>query len=136
MGEHHVKAFLVVELYPAEQHHFRQAARGRPGPNTRYVRKARKFWQLRWSLDKDAITYARNTDSLYPLLTNDCSLSNAQVFEAHKRQPSIEKRFAQVKNVFEIAPVLLKNEGRIEALFFVYFLDLLGVSRRAYTTQG
>jgi transposase len=27
--------------------------------------------------------------------------------------------------VFEIAPVLLKNEGRIEALFFVYFLVLL-----------
>jgi transposase len=27
--------------------------------------------------------------------------------------------------VFEIAPVLLKNEGRIEALFFVYFLALL-----------
>ncbi len=125
LGEHHVEAFLVVELYPAEQHHFRQAARGRPGPNTRYVRKARKFWQLRWSLDEDAITYARNTDGMYPLLTNDRSLSNAQVFEAHKRQPSIEKRFAQAKNIFEIAPVLLKNEGRIEALFFVYFLALL-----------
>ena len=27
--------------------------------------------------------------------------------------------------MFEIAPVLLKNEGRIEALFFVYFLVLL-----------
>lgn len=27
--------------------------------------------------------------------------------------------------MFEIAPVLLKNEGRIEALFFVYFLALL-----------
>jgi len=51
--------------------------------------------------------------------------SDAQVFEAHKRQPSIEKRFEQTKTVFEIAPVLLKNEGRIEALFFVYFLALL-----------
>jgi transposase len=47
------------------------------------------------------------------------------VFEAHKRQPSIEKRFAQLKSVFEIAPVLLENDGRIEALFFVYFLALL-----------
>jgi len=58
-------------------------------------------------------------------LTNDGSLTDAQVCEAHKRQPSIEKRFAQTKTVFEIAPVLLKNEGRIEALFFVYFLALL-----------
>jgi len=58
-------------------------------------------------------------------LTNDRSLTDAQVFEAHKRQPTIEKRFEQTKTVFEIAPVLLKNEGRIEALFFVYFLALL-----------
>ena len=29
------------------------------------------------------------------------------------------------KTVFEIAPVFLKNEGRIEALFFLYFIALL-----------
>ncbi len=62
---------------------------------------------------------------MYPLLTNDRSLADAQVFEAHKRQPNIEKRFKQTKTVFEIAPVLLKNEGYIKALFFVYFLALL-----------
>lgn len=62
---------------------------------------------------------------MYPLLTNDRALPPAQVLEAHKRQPSIEKRFEQAKTVFEIAPVLLKNEGRIEALFSVYFLALL-----------
>jgi transposase len=37
----------------------------------------------------------------------------------------IEKRFEQVKTVHEIAPVFLKNEGRIEALFTLYFLALL-----------
>jgi hypothetical protein len=37
----------------------------------------------------------------------------------------IEKRFEQIKTVHEIAPVLLKNEGRIEALFTLYFLALL-----------
>jgi len=62
---------------------------------------------------------------MYPLLTNAPTLTNTQVLEAHKRQPTIEKRFEQTKTVFEIAPVLLKNEGRIEALFFVYFLALL-----------
>ena len=62
---------------------------------------------------------------MYPLLTNDAKLSSTQVLQAHKRQPTIEQRFEQIKTVFEIAPVLLKNEGRIEALFFVYFLALL-----------
>ena len=37
----------------------------------------------------------------------------------------IEKRFEQIKSVHEIAPVFLKNEGRIEALFTLYFLALL-----------
>jgi len=62
---------------------------------------------------------------MYPLLTNDRALTDRQVFEAHKRQPAIEKRFEQAKTVFEIAPALLKNEGRIEAFFFLYFLALL-----------
>jgi len=89
------------------------------------VRKTRTFWQLRFPLDDAAIAYERKSDGMFPLLTNDRSLTDAQVFEAYKRQPSIEKRFEQTKTVFEIAPVLLKNEGRIEALFFVYFLALL-----------
>ena len=37
----------------------------------------------------------------------------------------IEKRFEQVKTVHEIAPVFLKNEGRIEALFTLYAIALL-----------
>jgi transposase len=55
----------------------------------------------------------------------DRSLSPAQVLEAHKGQPKIEKRFEQLKTVHEIAPVLLKNEARIEAFFTLYFLALM-----------
>ncbi len=120
-----VRRYLVVEVVRDEQHRYQQARRGRPGPNTRYVRKTRKFWRLRWHIDEDTIAYDRKSDGMYPLLTNDRTLTDAQVLEAHKRQPTIEKRFEQTKTVFEIAPVLLKNEGRIEALFFVYFLALV-----------
>ena len=58
-------------------------------------------------------------------MTNDRKLSPAEVLQAHKGQPMIEKRFEQVKTVHEIAPVFLKDEGRIEALFTLYFLALL-----------
>jgi hypothetical protein len=34
----------------------------------------------------------------------------------------------QTKTVFEIAPVLLKNEGRIEALFFIKGTGASGLS--------
>jgi transposase len=46
------------------------------------------------------------------------------VLEAHKGQLMIEKRFEQIKIVHEIAPVFLKNEARIEALFTLYLLAL------------
>ena len=59
------------------------------------------------------------------MLCNDPGLSPAQVLTAHKGQPCIEKRFEQLKSVHEIAPVFLKNEARIEALFTLYFLALL-----------
>jgi len=120
-----VTRYLKVKVIADEEHSFRQATRGRPGAKTRYVRKTRKFFRLEWTLDEEAIAHDRKSDGMYPLLTNDKSLSPAQVLEAHKRQPSIEKRFSQTKTVFEIAPVFLKNEDRVEAMFFVYFLALL-----------
>jgi len=120
-----VSRYLKVRVVKDEEHTYRQSSPGRPGPGTRYVRKTRKYFRLEWETDEETIAYDRKSDGMYPLLTNDRSLSAAQVLKAHKRQPSIEKRFEQTKAVFEIAPVLLKNEDRVEALFFVYFLALL-----------
>jgi len=125
LGKRHVDRYLKVNLVQSEDHTFRQDGPGRPGPKTRYVRKTRKFWSLTWHLDEEAIAYDRKSDGMYPLLTNDRKLTDADVLLAHKHQPTIEKRFEQAKTVHEIAPVLLKNEGRIEALFFLYFLALL-----------
>jgi len=71
------------------------------------------------------VAYDRKSDGIYPLLTNDRSLSVQEAFAAHRRQPAIEKRFQQLKSVFELAPPFLKNEARIEAFCFVYFLSLL-----------
>jgi transposase len=62
---------------------------------------------------------------MYPLLTNDRTLAPSAVLEAHKGQPSIEKRFEQIKTVHEIAPVFLKKPQRIEALFTLYFIGML-----------
>jgi transposase len=125
LRRYRVAQYLRVELVHELAHQFRQTRRGRPGPNTQYQRKSKQHWQVRFSIDETAIAYDRKSDGMYPLLSNDRTLTNAQILEAHKRQPTIEKRFSQSKSVFEIAPVCLKNEGRIEALFYLYFLVLL-----------
>lgn len=117
--------YLEVHKKRIEIHRFRQHHRGRPGPQTTYRRITRRRWDIVWTFHDDAIAYDKKNDGMYPLLTNDKKLKPAQVLEAHKGQPTLEKRFEQCKTVYEIAPVLLKNEGRIEALFFLYFLALL-----------
>ena len=120
-----VGRWLQVRVHGTQEHRYRQASRGRPGADTRYVRHTKRGWRLEWQVDENMIAYDRKSDGMYPLLTNDRTLSVQQAFAAHRRQPAIEKRFEQLKTVFELAPVFLKNEARIEAFFLVYFLALL-----------
>ena len=120
-----VGRYLKVSRLVREEHRFKQARRGRPGPNMAYRKITRKRYDIEWTMDQQAIAYDQKSDGMYPLLTNDRSLSAAQVLTSHKGQPRIEKRFEQLKSVHEIAPVFLKNEARIEALFTLYFLALL-----------
>jgi len=125
LQHHRVSRYLSVRRVVRLEHTFRQTQRGRPGPETSYKRKTRRQWDLQWELNNEAIEYDRKTDGMYPLLTNDRSLRPSAVLEAHKGQPSIEKRFEQTKTVHEIAPVFLKKPQRIEALFTLYFIGLL-----------
>jgi hypothetical protein len=121
----HVARYLDVHRVVVETPVFKQTRRGRPGPDTAYRKLIKRRYDLHWSTNQKAIDYDRKSDGMYPLLTNDRTLSAAQIFEAHKGQPMIEKRFEQIKTVHEIAPVLLKDEGRIEALFTLYAIGLL-----------
>ncbi|OXC80426.1 Transposase [Caballeronia sordidicola] len=123
--KHHVARYLKVRRTVREEHEYRQTRRGRPGPETAYRKITKWRFDIEWTTDEQAINYDHSSDGMYPLVTNDRSLSPAQVLEAHKGQPMIEKRFEQIKSVQEIARVFLKDEGRIEAFFTLYFLALL-----------
>ena len=104
---------------------FRQERRGRPGQATRYLRRQRLRFDVEWSATTATIEYDARCDGLFPLITNDRELSLAAILTAYKYQPRLEKRHEQLKSVYAVAPVLLKNEGRIEALLFLYFIVLL-----------
>lgn len=125
LERYHVRRYLKPKRTVRQEHSFKQARRGRPGPDTAYRRITRRRYDLEWTLDAAAVAYDEKSDGMYPLLTNDRNLTPAQVLEAHKGQPTIEKRFEQLKTVHEIAPVFLKNPFRIEAFFTLYFLALL-----------
>src|SRR3954471_200718 len=71
------------------------------------------------------LTEEATCDGIFPLITNERSLSELQLLLAYKQQPAIERRFAQLKTDFVVAPVYLKETSRIQALLCVYFLVLL-----------
>lgn len=125
LEKYSVSRYLKVSRTVREEHRFMQTQPGRPGPQTAYRKITKRRFDIQWSLDEQAIAYDHKSDGMYPLMTNDRKLSSAEVLQAHKGQPMIEKRFEQVKSVHQIAPIFLKNEGRIEALFTLYFLALL-----------
>ena len=59
------------------------------------------------------------------MITNDRTLTEREMLLAYKGQPLIEKRFAQLKTDFAVAPVYLKEVSRIQALLCMYFFVLL-----------
>lgn len=125
LKKHHVRRYVHVKRIEQETHEFKQASPGRPGPDTEYRKIIRRRHDIQWTVDQAAIDYDHKSDGMFPLMTNDRKLTPAQVLQAYKGQPVIEKRFEQLKTVHEIAPVFLQNPGRIEAFFTVYFLALL-----------
>lgn len=120
-----VTRYLRLKVETREVHQFRQLRAGRPSPKTAYRRITKKHFAVVWRIHEPAVTRDQKHDGMYPLVTNDASLSPADVLRHHKGQPRLEHRFRQMKDAFVIAPVFLKNEGRIEALFFLYALALL-----------
>ena len=125
LEHYHVRRYVKASRTVRAEHDFKQTRRGRPGPDTAYRRITHRRYDLEWTIDATAVAYDEKSDGMYPLITNDRTLTPQQVLEAHKGQPRLEKRFEQLKTVHEIAPVFLKNPARIEAFFTVYFLALL-----------
>jgi transposase len=112
-----------VEERPLER--YRQERRGRPGKDTRYVKRTTTRFGLQYSIDQEKIAVEACSDGVFPMVTNDRTLSELELLHAYKRQPLIEKRFSQLKTDFQVAPVWLKDVGRIEALLGLYFFALL-----------
>lgn len=111
-----------VEVKEEHEPRFRQEKRGRPGKTTRYRRTERLRFDVTWVPNEEMIDYDARCDGIFPLITNDRKLSQADVLKAYKYQPRLEKRHAQLKSTYHVAPILLKNEGRAEALLFLYFI--------------
>jgi transposase len=119
------ETWVVTEIEPKTEETFRQARRGRPGKETPYVRKVTTRFDLTYRIDDARVAEDARSDGIFPLITNVADLSELELLKTYKRQPTIEKRFSQLKTDFEVAPVYLKAVHRIQALLAMYFFALL-----------
>jgi len=133
---------IQVRVEECPRDSYRQQRPGRPGKDTTYVKETSMRLDLQYTVDAEAVARERRTDGVFPLVTNDPQLSALEVLHAYKRQPQVERRFEQLKTDFSVAPVFLKDVGRIEAFLCVYFFALLAEAlweralRRAMEREG
>jgi transposase len=121
----HAQRWVTATITETVHKTYRQERRGRPGPNTRYREIATTRYDLTHDIVVDRITYNAASDGCFPLITNDTTLTDAEVLAAYRYQPHLERRHHLLKGVQDAAPVLLHNPARIEALFCCQFLALL-----------
>ena len=103
---------------------YKQDRRGRPGVQSTYRKIENTYYELVWCQNSDQILFDSRYDGIFPLITN-LKGDAASILKSYKFQPRLEKRFEQLKSVYDIAPVFLQNTGRIEGLLFLYFAAIL-----------
>jgi transposase len=125
LSQHGLSGVVVVPIEEREEADYRQATPGRPNKETKYMKQSRLRFEIGWQLDPAALSLAEREDGVFPLISNDRTLSAEQVLRAYKRQPFVEKRFSQFKTDFAVAPVYLQDVARISGLLAVYFFALM-----------
>jgi transposase len=125
--QYQVQRFLKVEVDCSVKERYEQVGPGRPGPNTEYRCVNVPCFRIRFVEDAEALKREARCDGLFPLMTNDDSLSVAEALGKYKYQPFVEKRHEELKSVFGVAPVWLKRVERIESLLWLYYVvELVG----------
>lgn len=117
--------WIRYAVHETTQVSYRQASRGRPGPDTAYRRIEKKAFAVTCEVDAAQVAHDAGSDGCWPLITNDKNLTAAQVLAAYRYQPNLERRHHLLKGIQDAAPVWIKTIPRIEAIFFCHFIALL-----------
>jgi transposase len=104
---------------------YHQERRGRPGASTRYRKKERLHFAITAEVRADNVSYDAVIDGMFPLITNDREMTPAEVLDAYRYQPNLERRNHMLKGPQQVAPVYLNHAHRIEALMLCHFLAML-----------
>ena len=116
--------WINTEIKVVDDIVFKKTSRGKPSTDATFTRVVTKKYQLIIRKNPEGIARSQVMDGVFPLTTNT-KLDALEVLKHYKYQPNLEKRFNLFKSVCDVAPVYLKNNKRIEALMFIYFIAML-----------
>jgi len=117
--------WVTAEISTTTLVRHRQQRRGRPGPNTAYVRIEEQRYHVRAVVMDDVVRDDACFDGCWPTMTNDKNLTAAELLGAMKRQPGVEGRHHVLKHVVGFLPVYLKSNERIDAFAFLGYVAVL-----------
>lgn len=125
LSEAGAERYFEVHVAEVATDTYAQEQRGRPGPGTRYTKSIRARFALTFGVRTDLVAQEARYDGTFPLITNDRTMTPAEVLVAYKYQPNLERRNHQLKGHQLVAPVYLKDPVRIEGLLCCHFFALL-----------
>ena len=124
LDHYRVRSLVDFQIDLQEKIQFVQTRRGKPGSQTTYEKMAGSIPVVSARPNPAALARTQTMDGAFPLVPNT-PLPALEVLKQYKYQPHLEKRHFLCKSVLEISPVFLKNNDRIEALMFIYFVAQL-----------
>lgn len=116
--------YFDYQIVKEVQESFKQSQRGRPTDKTVFRKIEKNVYRLTWCQKADRILYDTRYDGIFPLITNHQDAAK-EILKIYKYQPYLEKRHEQLKSVYAVAPIFLRNPQRIESLLLLYFLGML-----------
>lgn len=117
--------WISFDITQTTEESYRQEKRGRPGSNTRHRKATRTHHRIAWQVREEIVARDAASDGCFPLITNDTTMTPAEVLAAYRYQPNLERRNHMLKGPQQVAPVYLQAPHRIEALLLCQFLALL-----------
>jgi transposase len=142
VAELNATRWVTIHVETDTSESFRQAKRGRPGPNTAYKKIVTTRLRIRFAVNETRVAHDAASDGMWPLITNDRDLTPTEAFGAYRWQPNLEKRHAQLKGTQLVAPMWLRDPARIEGLLTCHFIAMLTSAliertiRQAMAEQG
>lgn len=93
---------------------------------------------LRWAVNRPALLAEMRHDGHYLLVTNDPTLTPAQMLAVYRKKDGVEKRIRVFKQDLKVSPIYLHKDERIQGMLLLNMLALLTYSllERQVRQQG